>query len=101
MTTEKAVAGDRSTEARSAQETQTGAFPIPFAGLCQGSIVGLVVGEERINTALSGSRSNRKARNEKPLPSDHAPVFIDIDSPGLPFDDGWASADSRIAGRRR
>jgi len=28
---------------------------------------------------------------------DHAPLAIDIDSPGYPFD--WASADSRIASR--
>jgi exodeoxyribonuclease-3 len=26
-------------------------------------------------------------------------VIIDIDSPGHPFDAGWASADSRIAAR--
>jgi len=32
--------------------------------------------------------------------SDHAPVVIDLDSPGSPFDAGWSSADSRIAARR-
>ena len=44
---------------------------------------------------------DREARKGKPLPSDHAPLVIDIDSPGCPFDAGWASADSRIAARLR
>ena len=44
---------------------------------------------------------DREARKGKPLPSDHAPLVIDIDSPGYPFDAGWASADSRIAVRQR
>ncbi|SLM48706.1 Exodeoxyribonuclease III [Nitrospira japonica] len=43
---------------------------------------------------------DREARKGKPVPSDHAPVVIDIDSPGQPFDAGWASAESRIASRR-
>ena len=40
---------------------------------------------------------DREAREGKPLPSDHAPLIVDIDSPGYPFDAGWASEDSRIA----
>ncbi|HYR42375.1 MAG TPA: exodeoxyribonuclease III [Terriglobia bacterium] len=43
---------------------------------------------------------DREARKGKPIPSDHAPLVIDIDAPGCPFDAGWASADERIAGRR-
>ena len=43
---------------------------------------------------------DREARKGKPIPSDHAPLVIDIDEPGSPFDAGWASADERIAGRR-
>jgi exodeoxyribonuclease-3 len=42
---------------------------------------------------------DREARKAKPLPSDHAPVVIDIDRPGHPFDAGWGSAESRIAAR--
>jgi exodeoxyribonuclease-3 len=42
---------------------------------------------------------DREARKGKPLPSDHAPLDIDIDRPGYPFDAGWASAESRIAAR--
>ena len=44
---------------------------------------------------------DREARKGKPLPSDHAPLVIDIDSPGHPFDAGWTSAESRIAARLR
>jgi exodeoxyribonuclease-3 len=44
---------------------------------------------------------DREARKGKPLPSDHAPLVIDVDEPGLPFDAGWISAEARIAARRR
>jgi exodeoxyribonuclease-3 len=43
---------------------------------------------------------DREARKGKPLPSDHAPVVIDLDEPGWPFDPGWAAAEARIAARR-
>ena len=43
---------------------------------------------------------DREARKGKPLPSDHAPLVIDIDEPGCPFDAGWARAEGRIAARR-
>jgi exodeoxyribonuclease-3 len=44
---------------------------------------------------------DREARKGKPIPSDHAPVVIDLDEPGLPFDAGWKNAEARIAQRRR
>jgi exodeoxyribonuclease-3 len=43
---------------------------------------------------------DREARKGKPIPSDHAPLFVDLDEPGAPIDAGWASAESRIAARR-
>jgi len=43
---------------------------------------------------------DREARKGKPVPSDHAPLVIDIDEPGCEFDAGWASAEGRIAARR-
>jgi exodeoxyribonuclease-3 len=43
---------------------------------------------------------DREARKGKPIPSDHAPLVIDIDEAGHPFDAGWTSAERRIAGRR-
>jgi len=43
---------------------------------------------------------DREARKGKPIPSDHAPLAIDLDEPGHPFDAGWTSAERRIAARR-
>jgi exodeoxyribonuclease-3 len=44
---------------------------------------------------------DREARKGKPTPSDHAPLLVDLDEPGHPFDAGWASAEGRIAARLR
>jgi exodeoxyribonuclease-3 len=41
---------------------------------------------------------DREARKGKPLPSDHAPLVVDLDQPGRPFDAGWEAAAER---RRR
>jgi exodeoxyribonuclease-3 len=43
---------------------------------------------------------DREARKGKPIPSDHAPLVVDLDTPGCAFDAGWASAEGRIAARR-
>jgi exodeoxyribonuclease-3 len=43
---------------------------------------------------------DREARKGKPIPSDHAPLVIDLDTPGHPFDAGWVSAAGRIAARQ-
>ena len=43
---------------------------------------------------------DREARKGKPIPSDHAPLVIDLDQPGHPFAAGWQSAEGRIAARR-
>ena len=42
---------------------------------------------------------DREARKGKPIPSDHAPLVIDVDEPGHPFDAGWTAAEGRIATR--
>jgi len=44
---------------------------------------------------------DREARKGPPIPSDHAPVTIDLDEPGRPFDAGWVGALARIAARSR
>jgi exodeoxyribonuclease-3 len=36
---------------------------------------------------------DREARKGKPIPSDHAPLVIDLDEPGQDFEAGWASAE--------
>jgi len=43
---------------------------------------------------------DREARKGKPVPSDHAPVFVDLDQAGRSLDAGWSAADARIAARR-
>lgn len=42
---------------------------------------------------------DREARKGKPIPSDHAPLVVDIDERGVPLDAGWTSAEGRIARR--
>jgi exodeoxyribonuclease-3 len=44
---------------------------------------------------------DRQARKGPPTPSDHAPVVIDLDEPGHPFDPGWSGALERIAARTK
>ncbi len=44
---------------------------------------------------------DREARKGPPIPSDHAPLSIDLDEPGKPFDAGWEGALQRIAARTR
>jgi exodeoxyribonuclease-3 len=46
------------------------------------------------------SEIDREARKGRPIPSDHAPLVVDLDGPGRAFDAGWTSADERIAERR-
>lgn len=46
------------------------------------------------------SEIDREARKGKPVPSDHAPVVVDLDEQGAAFDAGWKSASERIAARR-
>jgi exodeoxyribonuclease-3 len=50
---------------------------------------------------ITWAEIDREARKGKPVPSDHAPLVIDVDSPGYAFDAGWADAAGRIAARRR
>jgi exodeoxyribonuclease III len=47
------------------------------------------------------SEIDREARKGKPTPSDHAPVVVDLDEPGRPFDAGWEGALARIAARQK
>src|SRR3954451_840970 len=43
---------------------------------------------------------DREARKGTPVPSDHAPLVIDLDTPGVAFDAGWNDAAARIAKRQ-
>ncbi|HEY4227488.1 MAG TPA: exodeoxyribonuclease III, partial [Candidatus Limnocylindrales bacterium] len=42
---------------------------------------------------------DREARKGKPIPSDHAPLVLDLDEPGRAFDPGWDDAEARIVAR--
>jgi len=44
---------------------------------------------------------DRQARKGPPTPSDHAPVVLDLDEPGVEFDPGWTGALERIAARSK
>jgi exodeoxyribonuclease-3 len=44
---------------------------------------------------------DREARKGKPIPSDHAPLLIDLDEPGQAFDAGWTGVEARSAARRK
>ena len=48
---------------------------------------------------IVGAEIDREARKGKPIPSDHAPLVLDLDDDGVPFDAGWEAAGERIAAR--
>ena len=54
-----------------------------------------------VTERLVWAEIDREARKGVPVPSDHAPVLIDIDEPGAPLDAGWEGALERIAARTR
>jgi exodeoxyribonuclease-3 len=43
---------------------------------------------------------DREARKGKPVPSDHAPLFVDLDEPGRTLDTGWTRVEPREASPR-
>ena len=43
---------------------------------------------------------DREARKGMPIPSDHAPLLVDLDEPGSPFDAGWDGAEEQFAARQ-
>ncbi len=50
---------------------------------------------------LVDAEIDREARKGPPVPSDHAPVTMDLDEPGAPLDPDWGGALARIAKRTR
>jgi len=50
---------------------------------------------------LVDAEIDREARKGPPVPSDHAPLVIDLDAPGRPFDPDWDGALARIAARTK
>ncbi len=50
---------------------------------------------------LVDAEIDRQARKGPPIPSDHAPLLVDLDAPGRPFDADWGGALARIAARTK
>ena len=50
---------------------------------------------------LVGAEIDRAARKGPPVPSDHAPLVLDLDAAGRPFDPDWGGALARIAARTK
>lgn len=60
----------------------------------------LLVGAD-VAARVVDAEIDRDARKGPPMPSDHAPLTIDLDVPGAPLDPDWAGALARIARRTR
>ncbi len=65
-----------------------------------GMRIDLLLASAPVAARVVSSEIDREARKGKPIPSDHAPVVVDIDVAGQPFDAGWLGAAARIAARR-
>jgi exodeoxyribonuclease-3 len=67
----------------------------------EGMRIDLLYGTESVATRVVGAEIDREARKGPPTPSDHAPVFIDLDEPGRTIDAGWDAALARIRSRTK
>jgi len=67
----------------------------------QGMRIDLLYGTRQVADRVIWAEIDREARKGPPTPSDHAPVFIDLDEPGAPLDAGWDAALARVRQRTR
>jgi exodeoxyribonuclease III len=67
----------------------------------EGMRIDLLYASEPVAKRIAWSEIDREARKGPPVPSDHAPVALDLDAQGKPFEAGWDSALARIAARTR
>ncbi len=67
----------------------------------EGMRIDLLYATAAVAARVAWADIDREARKGPPTPSDHAPVVIDLDAPGKPFDPGWAGAIERIAARTK
>ena len=67
----------------------------------EGMRIDLLYATKPVAERVVWAEIDREARKGPPTPSDHAPVVIDLDEPGLAFDAGWEGALSRIAARTK
>jgi exodeoxyribonuclease-3 len=67
----------------------------------EGMRIDLLYATAPVTSRVIWAEIDREARKGPPTPSDHAPVVMDVDAPGHPFDTGWTGALERIAARTR
>ena len=67
----------------------------------EGMRIDLLYGTAPVAARAVWAEIDREARKGPPTPSDHAPVILDLDEPGKPFDAGWGGALERIAARAK
>jgi exodeoxyribonuclease-3 len=67
----------------------------------EGMRIDLLYGTRSVAQRVVWAEIDREARKGPPTPSDHAPVVIDLDEPGRPFDAGWDEALARISKRTK
>jgi exodeoxyribonuclease-3 len=67
----------------------------------EGMRIDLLYASASVASRVVWAEIDREARKGPPTPSDHAPVVIDLDEPGKPFDAGWEGALRRIAARTK
>ena len=67
----------------------------------EGMRIDLLYDRTAVAKRIVWSEIDREARKGPPIPSDHAPVVIDLDEKGKAFDAGWDAAMARIAARTR
>jgi exodeoxyribonuclease-3 len=67
----------------------------------EGMRIDLLYSTAPVVERLVWSEIDREGRKGPPTPSDHAPVVMDLDEPGLAFDPGWSGALERIAARTK
>jgi exodeoxyribonuclease-3 len=66
-----------------------------------GMRIDLLLAAGPVAARLVDAEIDRQARKGPPIPSDHAPLMIDLDEPGKAFDPDWEGALARIAKRTR
>jgi exodeoxyribonuclease III len=67
----------------------------------EGMRIDLLYATAPVASRVVWAEIDREARKGPPTPSDHAPVVIDLDAPGKPFEAGWEGALRRIAARTK
>jgi exodeoxyribonuclease III len=67
----------------------------------EGMRIDLLYVTEPVAKRVVWAEIDREARKGPPVPSDHAPVVVDLDAQGKPFKAGWDEALARIYARTK